>query len=116
MSEEVYIIQRDDDLVRRVPKLVGFINENTPTSNAFKTKAGEDGLSVNILALTTIEDSVLDKELFAVAIFKASLPMDENYECIHSPQTENQAHALIMGDTKRIARKLSRSCRLQYID
>lgn len=111
-----YIIQREDELVRRVPKyLSNFFQNNRPTSAAFKTKPEEDGLSVNILKLTTIEETIQDNERFVGAVFTASIPIDAGYDCLHAPDLENNnlAHALIVGDTKKIAKKLSLMCRIE---
>jgi len=80
-----------------------------PSSAAFKTKLNEDGLSVNIAALTTPQATVGNPEEFGVAEISASTPIGLGYDCIHNPQPENEAHALIVGDTKPIAKKLSKA-------
>jgi hypothetical protein len=80
-----------------------------PSSAAFKTKPNEDGLSVNIAALTTPKETVGDSQSFSVAEISASTPLDLGFECIHDIKPENNAHALIVGDTKSIAKKLSKS-------
>ena len=80
-----------------------------PSSAAFKTKPNEDGLSVNVAALTTPEATVGNTEEFGVAEISASTPISLGYECEHNPQPGNDAHVLIIGDTKPIAKKLSRA-------
>ena len=80
-----------------------------PSSAAFKTKPNEDGLSVNIAALTTPEITVVNEKEFGVAEFSASTPIDLGYECEHNPQPDNNSHALIVGDTNQIAKKLSKA-------
>jgi len=80
-----------------------------PSSAAFKTKSNEDGLSVNIAALTTPQATVGNAQEFGVAEISASTPISLGYDCIHNPQPENDAHALIVGDTKPIAKKLSKA-------
>ncbi len=80
-----------------------------PSSAAFKTKPNEDGLSVNIAALTTPEATVGNAEEFGVAEISASTPIGLGYECKHNPQPDNNSHALIVGDTKPIAKKLSKA-------
>lgn len=80
-----------------------------PSSAAFKTKPNEDGLSVDIAALTTPELSALDPERFGVAEFSASVPIELGYECKNKPSHKNKAHAIIVGDTNPIAKKLSLS-------
>jgi hypothetical protein len=80
-----------------------------PSSAAFKTKPNEDGLSVNIAALTTPEATVGNAKEFGVAEISASTPIILGYECEHNPQSGNDAHALIVGDTKPIAKKLCKA-------
>ncbi len=80
-----------------------------PSSAAFKTKPNENGLSVNIAALTTPEKTVGDAQSFGVAEISASTPLTLGFECIHDIQPDNEAHALIVGDTKSIAKKLSKA-------
>jgi hypothetical protein len=80
-----------------------------PSSAAFKTKADEDGLSVNIAALSSPQATVGNAEEFGVAEIPASIPIGLGYECKHNPQPDNDSHALIVGDTKPIAKKLSKA-------
>ena len=80
-----------------------------PSSAAFKTKPDEDGLSVDIAALTTPVQTAGDITKFAVAEMSASTPIDLGYECIHKPKPENYAHSIIVGDTNPIAKKLSKA-------
>ncbi|MDY0344263.1 MAG: hypothetical protein RBR28_11870 [Lentimicrobium sp.] len=80
-----------------------------PSSAAFKTKQNENGLSVNIAALTTPEATVKNSKEFGVAEISASTPIKLGYLCKHNPQPENDAHAIIVGDTKPIAKKLSKA-------
>jgi hypothetical protein len=83
--------------------------KKNPSSAAFKTKSNEDGLSVNIAALTTPEVTVENSKEFGVGEISASIPKGLGYDCIHNPQPENAAHALIVGDTKPITKKLSKA-------
>jgi hypothetical protein len=80
-----------------------------PSSAAFKTKPNEDGLSVNIAALTTPEATVGNSTEFGVAEISASTPISLGFQCKHNRQPDNYAHALIVGDTNPIAKKLSRA-------
>ncbi|MEI7725057.1 MAG: hypothetical protein WCK09_08120 [Bacteroidota bacterium] len=80
-----------------------------PSSAAFKTKPNEDGLSVNIAILTSSEATVGNKEVFGVAEISASTPISLGYKCEHNPQPDNKAHALIVGDTNPIAKKLCKA-------
>jgi hypothetical protein len=107
-----YIITSHDNLYRRVPrnnpnywKEINGIK--IPSSFAFKTKTEEDGLSVNIATLTTPVATVGNINEFGVAEISASTPIGLGFECKHDPQPENDAHALIVGNTNPIAKKLS---------
>jgi hypothetical protein len=110
---EQYLITQDDFLYRRFPIdnpiFWKFQNDRkVPTSAAFKTKPGENGLSVDIAALTTPEKSVMNSARFNLAEISAATPLNLNLECVHNPVPENDAHALILGEnTKSIAKKLS---------
>jgi len=113
-----YIITDDDGLYRRYPireepKYEHFWKlENgrkIPSSAAFKTKNGEDGLSVDIASLTTPAKTSGDPLQFGVAEFQASVPLNAGFPCVPDKQPGNDAHALILGDTNPIAKKLSRS-------
>ena len=80
-----------------------------PSSAAFKTKPNEDGLSVDIASLTTPETTVGNPNKFGVAEISAETPINLGYVCRHDPLPDNNAHALIVGDTKPIAKKLSKA-------
>lgn len=80
-----------------------------PSSAAFKTKPNENGLSVDIATLTTPETTVGNSNEFGVAEISAETPINLGYVCIHDPMSDNNAHALILGDTKPIAKKLSKA-------
>lgn len=113
-----YLITNVDFLYRRFPisdepnyasfwKLEN--GKKIPSSAAFKTKPDEEGLSVNIAALTTPQQTVDDNKKFGVAEISAETPLHLGYECEHRPVVDNVAHALILGNTKKIAKKLSRA-------
>jgi len=103
-----YDINDNDELLRRVPKVLSHFNNEGITSAAFKPKTGEDGLSVDILSLTTIENSIKDPNKFLAAIITVENVIQEGCKCIHDPITDNYAHALIKGVTRQIARKFSK--------
>jgi len=115
-----YVITAKDNLYRRIPLKPYFWKEingkKIPSSFAFKTKPDEDGLSVNIAALTTIKETILDRKKFGVAEFSAKVPLELDYDCIYDPQPDNKAHALIAGDTNRIAKKLSFAAKQVFAD
>lgn len=111
-----YTITNLDLLYRRFsiidePKFASFWKlENgrkIPSSAAFKTKPNEDGLSVNIASLTTPEKIVLNANEFGVAEIAALLPIGLGFECKHKPRPRNRSHAIIVGNTNPIARKLA---------
>ncbi len=113
-----YVITREDFLYRRFPIIdkpnyaVFWKMDNgrkVPSSAAFKTKANEKGLSVNIAALTTPESTIGNVKKFGAAEISASTPIDLGYHCQHDAQPGNNAHALIVGNTNPIAKKLSKS-------
>ena len=112
-----YLIKKVNVLYRRFPVLenpnysIFWKLENgkkIPTSAAFKTKPNEEGLSLNIAALTTIEKTIKNPKEFGIAEFSAEIPINLGFECKHDPKYDNYAHALILGDTKPIAKKLSK--------
>src|SRR6266446_5202787 len=97
---ERYIITEDDQLLRRIPLVPSHIKEvdgkRKPSSAAFKTKQGEDDLSVDVLRLTTLETSIPNRNTLTGAIILASLPISLGYDCKHDPIPSNNAHALIV--------------------
>jgi len=57
---ENFTIQEKDELLRRVPKVQSHFYNGRITSAAFKPKPSEDGLSVDIFRLTTIDIFIKD--------------------------------------------------------
>jgi hypothetical protein len=117
-QDDDYVITRKDTLYRRFPisdepKYEAFWKfENgrkVPSSAAFKTKPEEDGLSVDIAALTSPEQTQGNSLKFGVAEISASTPIYLGYQCIQNKMLNNRAHALILGDTNPIAKKLSKA-------
>src|SRR5690606_10836583 len=112
----MYVITDEDLLLRRFPLIPEFLKLvngiHVPSSAAFKTKRGENGLSVNIRAIT-IDYGVFisDKNYFRIAQFFAALPLDNGFDCQYDPNPsedpENDAHALIVGNTnhRNLAKK-----------
>lgn len=120
---ELYVITEADFLLRRFPvinepRFISFFKEidgkKVPTSAAFKTKNGEDGLSVNIEGTADINKFVQNWDSYKVARFSASIPISNKYECRHDPNPPedpgNPAHALIVGNTEKLAKKISKDC------
>lgn len=108
-----YSITGNDFLYRRIPKDNPYcwkeINGiKVPSSANFKTNKGEDGLSVNIAALTTPEKVIARHPKNDLAEFSALTPINERYNCLHKPSKKNVSHAIIEGNTNPIAKKLSK--------
>lgn len=117
---EKYQIKEEDNLYRRFPlsdepKYSVFWKiengQKIPSSAAFKTKKEEDGLSVDIEKLTTPEKSCGNNNEYGLVSFGAKIPLENEHSCIHDPKEDNQAHALIVGDTNKIAKKLSKAAK-----
>ncbi|WP_460586535.1 hypothetical protein [Hymenobacter arcticus] len=123
------MITDDDELIRRVPLNPNCfkVNEKGDTilsSAAFSFKKDEDGWSVDIAALTTLEQAIYSQRTQAGgavtgAFLLAAVPLELGCTCEHNPtpasgdKPANEAHALIKGNmTKSVARKLAESCRL----
>jgi len=115
-----YQISEEDNLYRRFPlsdepKYSVFWKiengQKIPSSAAFKTKKEEDGLSVDIEKLTTPEKSCGNNNEYGLVSFGAIIPLEKEYICIHNPTKDNSAHALIVGDTNKIAKKLSKAAK-----
>ncbi len=123
---EKYTITVEDLLLRRFPvinepKFIPFFKEINgqyqPTSAAFKTKPNENGLSVNIKPLTPdIASFIGDTQSYKVAEFSAAIALIEGYKCEHDPivtkEMNNPGHALIIGNTEKIAKKISKNCKV----
>jgi hypothetical protein len=118
------VVLDTDDLLRRVI----FTNPNyirpdfTVTSLAFKPRriAGveEKGLSVDVLRLTTLERSIVDRFRYRLYSLKASYVRQIGLDCEYDPVEGNKAHALIVGEFKSSTpKKLSLGAsRVQYPD
>jgi hypothetical protein len=104
-----YEISKEDLLYRRIPHQPSFWKDingvKVPSSGNFKTKKGEDGLSVNIAALIDPAAIVAKHPANDVAEFSASVPIAEGFNCIQ--KGKDPTHAIIEGDTNPIAKKLS---------
>lgn len=113
-NKDLVEIFPNDTLLRRIPRQPAFINEqNTITSACFKTKKGEDGLSVDIQKL--IEGDITNRynnDTHILALIKAKIPMDLGYECQHKPVEGNYSHGIIIGDTSSIAKQLASNCKI----
>jgi hypothetical protein len=119
MTHELYTITTADTLVRRIPNDPNFYKvvegRIIASSGPFKTHSGEDGLSVDVLTLTTLLQAVQNPLKNYAGLLKAEVPMNEKYECRHDPIDGNNAHALIVGNTRPIAKKLAAACTVQEV-
>jgi hypothetical protein len=88
-------------------------DEKRPTSAAFK----DDEMSVDILCLTTIEESYNRAKKIgknAVVSIPAELVIEKGLEVKHDPVDGNDAHAVILGKkTKSIAKFLATNCEVE---
>lgn len=111
MAGEIVKIDDDDFLLRRVPFTdPNYIKQNgTITSFAFSPrKQDTNGLSVDIEKLTSYKKSVIDRTKFRLYRLQAYIPKSHGLECVHDPESENSAHALIQGGfTRAICKKLA---------
>ncbi len=112
MSEEPETANNDDDesevldedfLLRRIPLTPNFIKpDGSITSMAFKPSPKDlNGLSVNLKAKSSYDETVLDKEKYTVVQVKAKFPREKELTIVPDPcppeEPENEAHALIKG-------------------
>lgn len=109
-----YEITDNERLIRRIPRKPSHINNGRITSACFKTRPGEDGLSINIENLVDNIQNIFDSATHRLAAFESRIPIDNGYECVHDPKEGNVSHGLITGDTNPIAKKLSVAS--QFID
>jgi hypothetical protein len=98
---EIVEILDNDNLFRRVP----MYNPNcikpdgSATSFAFKTKRNEDGLSVDLEKLTTVEKSILDSSkfaLFSINVGYVRQVEPDKMDIEYNPTDDNLAHCLIV--------------------
>src|SRR4051812_33572669 len=101
VTQDSYVITDEDSLYRRFPiveepKYLSFWKwvdgKKVPSSAAFKTKPNENGLSVDIAALTTPEKTKGDSILFGVAEVPSATPIHLGYTCKQDKQPGNDAH------------------------
>jgi len=110
---EVYQVKPDDKLLRWLHPGQFNWEEKRATSAAFK----DDRMSVEILSLTTIEESynrAKKQGKNAVASIKARLVLEKELEVCHDPTEDNYAHALVLGKkTKSIYKFLAENSEVE---
>lgn len=106
----------DDQLLwRRVPReqvvFDGNLNRARPSSKAFQNTSGTSGMSVNIAAETTIENTLRGYENHLLVQFAASLPRGLGQGVVRNPLPGNPAHAEVMGKkSKSVQKALYTNC------
>lgn len=113
----VHQITPEDELLRRIILQPQFFKTTPdgvrrPTSAAFKMRSGEDGLSVDILGLTSLEQAIANPATHTGALLLAKVPLDQNCPCVHDPVAGNPAHALIKNVTSALAKLFAVNARL----
>lgn len=110
---EVYKVKPSDKLLRWLHPGQFDWEENRATSAAFK----DDDMSVDILCLTTIEESYNRAKKIgknAVVSIEAQLAIEKGLEVYHSPREDNYAHGSVAGKkTKSIAKFLAQNCEVE---
>jgi hypothetical protein len=108
-----YTITGSDDLLRRIIRQPQFFKEvdgiRKASSAAFKLKSGEDGLSVDIMALTSLGKAIANPVTHTGAVLSAQVPLNLSLPCVHDPITGNEAHALIKNVTSSLAKQLAKN-------
>jgi hypothetical protein len=106
-----YTITEEDRPLRRIIEQPHFYKEvngmRQLSSAAFKLRSGEDGLSVDIMALTTLEQAVPNRATHTAAILPAHVPLSLKLPCVHDSVLGNSAHALIQNVRSAVARQLA---------
>jgi len=108
-------IGNDDLLWRRVPPEQVVFDENLnrlrPSSMAFQNTSGTSGMSVNIAAETTVENTLRESENLLLVEFPASVPRGVGQGVIRNPLPDNPAHAEVTGKkTKSVQKTLYNNC------
>ncbi|HEY9809691.1 MAG TPA: hypothetical protein V6D13_10145 [Halomicronema sp.] len=110
---EFYQVKPDEKLLRWLHPGQFNWQENRPTSAAFK----DDEMSVDILALTTLEESYNRAKKIsknAVASIKVELVLEKGLQVQHNPIEGNEAHALVVGKkSKSIAKFLAANSQVE---
>jgi hypothetical protein len=111
VERKVIALEEGDRVLRRAffldPSYVK--DDMTVTSFAFKPRKGENGISVNIEAFTTYEESIVDAERFRLFALLYRDIKSSGADCVHKPVEGNYAHAeIIAGNLNKISSKLAR--------
>lgn len=101
----IYEITDDDYVLRRVPTDPNYIKDDgSITSFAFRTRKGENGLSVDVEKLSSYEKATLGSNRFRLVklnVGQIRHDINDGLDVIHDPLPDNTAHALIKGKISR---------------
>lgn len=114
MDFEIIEVSNEDVLLRRlIHNDPNYIKEDfTACSLGFKPRKnkGENSISVDIDRLTSFSKSIKDSSKYRLFSIVTSEVRSIGLDCIHSPLTDNYAHAEIVGNINNgNASKLARA-------
>lgn len=97
---EIVVVNNDDDILRRLPRIPNFIGEDKKiTSAVFKLsktdKEGDNALSVNIHKLVGNIEDIYNPLSQNLVSFKAEVPRSCGCDCVHSPVDGVYSHGSI---------------------
>lgn len=110
-------VEDDDDILRRLPNIPGFIGEDkTITSAVFKLSRadqnGDKALSVNIEKLVTDLNDIYNANTHKLVVFKARIPRECDCDCIHSPVVTDYSHGSIVNYENKHRKYFVNNCQL----
>jgi hypothetical protein len=95
-------IADSDFVLRRVPTyLPNYVKpDGTITSRAYQKKREDDGISVDMERLSTLEKAILGDKRYRLLRINVGIirhPINDGLDVVHSPIADNDAHSLITG-------------------
>jgi hypothetical protein len=99
---ELVDILNSDFVLRRVPThFPNYIKpDGTITSRAYQKKRDEDGVSVDLEKLSSLEKATLGDKRYRLLKINVGIiryDINDGLNVVHKPLTENDAHSLITG-------------------
>lgn len=112
-SKKRIIIRAENNLLRRYifpnpPNFTLIKDDGSICSTCFHLRKSEEGLSVDIEELSTLEKSIVDSSKYRLLRLNAGKVQDLKLTVSHAPIEDNYAHALIKGVDKKKSKKLAR--------
>lgn len=112
MNTKIEILDKHNVLRRFLspnPPYISFVKDDgTICSTCFQLRKGENGLSVDLEHLTTIEKSISDKSKYKLLKLNVGRIRNTNLNVEHDPIEDNYSHSLIMGNLdKKSSRQLA---------